>query len=73
VNGKRLDPEWLKGLATVLQQHPGEAPLLFRVKDEGAYVDVKAGKGFSVSPSLALKQALEALLGEGQVRFGNGV
>ncbi|GAG37341.1 unnamed protein product [marine sediment metagenome] len=56
-----------------MQQHPGEAPVLFHVEDEGAYVDVIAGKGFSVFPSLALKEGLEVLLGEGRVRFRNGV
>jgi len=73
VQGKQLDPEWLGSLSSVLQQHPGEAPVLFHVEDEGVYVDVIAGKGFSVFPSLALKEGLEVLLGEGAVRFRNGV
>lgn len=73
VQGKQLDPEWIESLSSVLQQHPGEAPVLFHVEDEGAYVDVIAGKGFSVFPSLALKEGLEVLLGEGRVRFRNGV
>ena len=73
VQGKQLDPEWLESLSSVLQQHPGEAPVLFHVEDEGAYVEVIAGKGFTVVPSLALKEGLEVLLGEGAVRFRNGV
>jgi len=73
VHREKLDSDWLESVASVLQQHPGESPVLFRVENEGAYVDVLAGKGFSVFPSLALKEGLEGLLGEGKVRFRNGV
>jgi len=72
LKGEQIDPDWLEGLSSVLKKYSGEASVMFRVEDGGASVNVMAGTGFCVSPSLALKEGLEALLGEGQVRFQSG-
>jgi len=68
-----VDSERLEAVSTLMKEHPGEAPVLFRVKDEGESVEVMAGRSFCVHPSSELKEGLEALLGEGRVRFLNGV
>jgi len=68
-----VDSERLEAVSTLMKEHPGEAPVLFRVEDEGESVGVMAGRSFCVHPSSELKEGLEALLGEGRVRFLNGV
>jgi len=72
LKGEQVDPDWLEGLSSLLKKHSGEVPVLFHVEEGLASVEVMAGKGFSVSPSLALKEGLEVLLSEGQVLFQSG-
>jgi hypothetical protein len=69
---EEINPERLASLSALIQQYPGDAPVLFHVEEEGRYIEVLAGGQFLIAPSLALKEGLESLLGERRVYFQNG-
>jgi DNA polymerase III alpha subunit len=60
----------LTRLASVLARHRGERPMLLSLSPEPSLrIDVRTGGRFSVAPSTALVEEVEALCGPGTVRF----
>lgn len=65
-----LESDYLNSLADLLRMHRGECPLyLSLLGHDGRRVDIRAGGGFAVEPSVILQRDVEGLLGEGHLRF----
>ncbi len=69
---EEIDRDRLAPICALMQEHPGTAPVVVRVEDGHGGVEVRAGKRFCVTPSTALKERLEALLGKGRISFRRG-
>lgn len=70
---EEINPDRLARLQSLLCQHPGDAPFMLRVKAVNGGFVVRAGKGYSVSPTLELQRGLEEIVGQGRVRVSTGV
>jgi DNA polymerase-3 subunit alpha len=70
VDAARLDEELIGRLRRAIEAHRGETSLLLEVARAGEFALVaRADPALRVTPSPALTQALEALLGPGGVRY----
>ncbi|MCD5415829.1 DNA polymerase III subunit alpha [Candidatus Bipolaricaulota bacterium] len=67
-----IDRDRLVPLCTLMQENPGTAPVVVRVEGEHGGVEVRAGERFFVTPSTALRERLETLLGKGRISFRRG-
>lgn len=66
---EEIVPERLASLSDLMHQHPGTAPVRFRIENKGRAVEIAAGEQFLITPSPTLKRDLENLLGEDQVQL----
>jgi DNA polymerase-3 subunit alpha len=61
-----LQPDRIEQIRDLVAAHPGKCPLLLCfMPPTGGYIFMDTSDRFSVTPSLALQQAVDALLGEG--------
>jgi DNA polymerase-3 subunit alpha len=59
----------LPALRTLLERHPGEAPVILQVQGDAAVDEVVLGEAWAVQPGPPLERAVESLLGEGSYRL----
>ena len=67
---EEIVPERLQTIRSLMQAHPGTAPVLVRVEESTGQVEVRTGDGYRVTPSSSFREALEALVGKGRIRLG---
>ena len=70
VNAQELAREGISEVQRLLNEHPGECPVLFRLVQPGGYrLTVRPQSSTRVGPTPALTEALERVLGKGSVSY----
>jgi DNA polymerase III subunit alpha len=70
VNAQVLAREGVSEIQRLLEKHPGECPVLFRLVQPGGYrLTVRPQGSTRVGPTPALTEALERVLGKGSVSY----
>lgn len=70
VEAAGLQEAWLDPLRDLVKAHRGEVPLFFNVKAHNRkHVLIRAGGAYRVRPTEHLTKDIEALMGEGHIRY----